>query len=279
MDEATSRLAMELESVPTEIDEVQRRLVQLELAQRQLAEENEEHAREHLAEVEKEIQDLRNRLDGLRAQWEKKKRPRRRSPGPQRLAEADPEYKLLRRNPGKDRPWRTPAGGGLPTAPAARHGEEALAGQLERMEPRSRPTASGDCSARRSAPRRSPKWPCVDRHSRDADDGDRARSCWSSKSESTKRRVGQDEAVEAVSNAVRRNRSGLQDPKRPIGSFLFLGLTGVGKTELCKALAEVMFDAEDAMIRLDMSEFMERHTVSRLIGAPPGYVGYEEGVG
>ena len=91
------------------------------------------------------------------------------------------------------------------------------------------------------------------------------------------RMVDQDEAVEAVSNAVRRNRSGLQDPNRPIGSFIFLGPTGVGKTELCKALAEVMFDDENAMVRLDMSEYMERHTVSRLIGAPPGYVGYEEG--
>ena len=89
--------------------------------------------------------------------------------------------------------------------------------------------------------------------------------------------VGQDEAVEAVANAVRRSRSGLQDPNRPIGSFLFLGPTGVGKTELCKALAEVLFDDENAMVRIDMSEFMERHTVSRLIGAPPGYVGYEEG--
>ena len=91
------------------------------------------------------------------------------------------------------------------------------------------------------------------------------------------RLVGQDEAVEAVANAVRRSRSGLQDPHRPIGSFIFLGPTGVGKTELCKALAEVLFDDENAMVRLDMSEFMERHTVSRLIGAPPGYVGYEEG--
>jgi ATP-dependent Clp protease ATP-binding subunit ClpB len=91
------------------------------------------------------------------------------------------------------------------------------------------------------------------------------------------RMVNQNEAVEAVSNAVRRNRSGLQDPNRPIGSFIFLGPTGVGKTELCKALAQVMFDDENAMVRLDMSEFMERHTVSRLIGAPPGYVGYEEG--
>ena len=89
--------------------------------------------------------------------------------------------------------------------------------------------------------------------------------------------IGQDEAVEAISNAVRRSRSGLQDPNRPTGSFLFLGPTGVGKTELCKALAEVLFDDDTAMVRLDMSEFMERHTVSRLIGAPPGYVGYDEG--
>jgi ATP-dependent Clp protease ATP-binding subunit ClpB len=89
--------------------------------------------------------------------------------------------------------------------------------------------------------------------------------------------IGQDEAVEAVSNAVRRSRSGLQDPNRPIGSFIFLGPTGVGKTELCKALAEVLFDDQNAMIRIDMSEFMEKHTVARLIGAPPGYVGYEEG--
>ena len=89
--------------------------------------------------------------------------------------------------------------------------------------------------------------------------------------------VGQDEAVEAVANAVRRSRSGLQDPNRPIGSFLFCGPTGVGKTELCKALAETLFDDENAMVRIDMSEFMEKHTVSRLIGAPPGYIGYEEG--
>src|SRR5262249_54585076 len=89
--------------------------------------------------------------------------------------------------------------------------------------------------------------------------------------------VGQDEAVEAVSNAVRRSRSGMQDPNRPIGSFIFLGPTGVGKTELRRAVAEVLFDSETAMVRLDMSEFMERHTVSRLIGAPPGYVGFEEG--
>ncbi len=280
MDEAMSRLAMELESVPTEIDAVQRRLVQLELAQRQLAEENEEHAREHLAEVEKEIQDLRNRLDGLRAQWEKEKsglgdvhQVRK------RLAEVDPEYKLLE------------AGIREKTARGERPPEEdyqrlrqldmekkALAGQLERMEPKEPSNGVRRLLRQEVGPEEIAE----------------VVSAWTGipvtrmmETERAKllvleerihqRVVGQDEAVEAVSNAVRRNRAGLHDPKRPIGSFLFLGPTGVGKTELCKALAEVMFDAEDAMIRLDMSEFMERHTVSRLIGAPPGYVGYEEG--
>jgi ATP-dependent Clp protease ATP-binding subunit ClpB len=89
--------------------------------------------------------------------------------------------------------------------------------------------------------------------------------------------IGQEEAVDAVSNAIRRSRAGLSDPNRPIGSFLFLGPTGVGKTELCKALAEFLFDTQDAMVRIDMSEFMEKHSVARLVGAPPGYVGYEEG--
>ena len=92
-----------------------------------------------------------------------------------------------------------------------------------------------------------------------------------------KRVIGQEEAVDAVANAIRRSRAGLSDPNRPIGSFLFLGPTGVGKTELCKTLAKFLFDSEDAMVRIDMSEFMEKHSVSRLVGAPPGYVGYEEG--
>ncbi|MDD4787341.1 MAG: Clp protease N-terminal domain-containing protein, partial [Pirellulales bacterium] len=249
MDEAMSRLAMELESVPTEIDAVQRRLVQLELAQRQLAEENEEHAREHLAEVEKEIQDLRNRLDGLRAQWEKEKsglgdvhQVRK------RLAEVDPEYKLLE------------AGIREKTARGERPPEEdyqrlrqldmekkALAGQLERMEPKEPSNGVRRLLRQEVGPEEIAE----------------VVSAWTGipvarmmETERAKllvleerihqRVVGQDEAVEAVSNAVRRNRAGLPDPKRPIGPFLFLGPTGVGKPELGKALAEVMFAAEAA---------------------------------
>ena len=247
--------------------------------QRQLAEENEEHAREHLAEVEKEIQDLRNRLDGLSAVGEGKSGLGDVHQVRKRLAEVDPEYKLLE------------AGIREKTARGERPPEEdyqrlrqldmekkALAGQLERMEPKEPSNGVRRLLRQEVGPEEIAE----------------VVSAWTGipvarmmETERAKllvleerihqRVVGQDEAVEAVSNAVRRNRAGLHDPKRPIGSFLFLGPSGVGKTELCKALAEVMFDAEDAMIRLDMSEFMERHTVSRLIGAPPGYVGYEEG--
>ena len=280
MDEATSRLAMELESVPTEIDEVQRRLVHLELAQRQLAEETEPHAVERLAEVEKEMQDLRNKLDGLRAQWDKEKsglgdvhQVRK------RLADVDPEYRLLEAGIME----KTSRGERPPEEDYQRLGQlakerEALAKQLDQME-----SGQQDNGTRRLL-----------RQEVGPEEIAEVVSAWTripvSRMMETERAkllvmeerlhqrlIGQDEAVEAVANAVRRSRAGLQDPKRPIGSFLFLGPTGVGKTELCKALAEVMFDNEDAMVRLDMSEFMERHTVSRLIGAPPGYVGYEEG--
>jgi ATP-dependent Clp protease ATP-binding subunit ClpB len=280
MDEATSRLAMELESVPAEIDEVQRRLVQLELAQRQLAEETESHARERLAEVEKEMQDLRNKLDGLRAQWDKEKsglgdvhQVRK------RLADVDPEYRLLEAGIME----KTARGERPPENDYQRLGElakerETLAAQLEQMESGHQANDTRRLLRQEVGPEEIAE----------------VVSAWTripvSRMMETERAkllvmeerlhqrvVGQEEAVEAVANAVRRSRAGLQDPKRPIGSFLFLGPTGVGKTELCKALAEVMFDDEDAMVRLDMSEFMERHTVSRLIGAPPGYVGYEEG--
>ncbi len=280
MDEATSRLAMELESVPAEIDEVQRRLVQLELAQRQLAEETESHARERLAEVEKEMQDLRNKLDGLRAQWEKEKsglgdvhQVRK------RLTDVDPEYRLLEAGIME----KTARGERPPENDYQRLGElakerETLAAQLEQMESGQQADDTRRLLRQEVGPEEIAEvvsaWTRIPVNR--MMETERAKLLVMEE-RLHQRVVGQEEAVEAVANAVRRSRAGLQDPKRPIGSFLFLGPTGVGKTELCKTLAEVMFDDEDAMVRLDMSEFMERHTVSRLIGAPPGYVGYEEG--
>jgi ATP-dependent Clp protease ATP-binding subunit ClpB len=285
MDEATSRIAMELQSVPSEIDEVQRRLVQLELAARQLAEETEEHAKERLVEIEEESAGLRKKLASLREQWEAEKsgvgsaqelrkqlddvqlafdragvqiKDRQASGQPvgedlyQQLYELDVKRKALQQRleqEGQEQ-GREPAKGGSTKRLLRREvGPEEIAEVVSAW--------TGIPVTRLVETERAKLLVLEERLHQ--------------------RVIGQDEAVEAVSNAVRRSRSGLQDPNRPIGSFIFLGPTGVGKTELCKALAEVLFDDQNAMVRIDMSEFMEKHTVARLIGAPPGYVGYEEG--
>jgi ATP-dependent Clp protease ATP-binding subunit ClpB len=283
MDEATSRLAMELESVPSEIDVVQRRLVQLELADRQLADETEEHAQQRREEVQEEITELRKKLADLRKQWELEKSGLGNVQDIRKnLIDAQLQYNQLAASIKE----KQSAGSIVSEADYQKLYEldlqqKNLAGQLDTLESDAgkKPTNGTRRLLRKEV---------------GPEEIAEVVSAWTGipvtrmmETERAKllvledrihqRLVGQDEAVEAVANAVRRNRSGLQDPNRPIGSFIFLGPTGVGKTELCKALAEVMFDNEDAMIRLDMSEFMERHTVSRLIGAPPGYVGYEEG--
>ena len=283
MDEATSRLAMELESVPSEIDVVQRRLVQLELADRQLADETEEHAQQRREEIQEEMAELRKKLADLRKQWELEKSGLGNVQDIRKnLIDAQLQYNQLAASIKE----KQSAGSIVSEADYQKLYEldlqqKNLAGQLDTLESDAdkKPTYGTRRLLRKEV---------------GPEEIAEVVSAWTGipvsrmmETERAKllvledrihqRLVDQDEAVEAVANAVRRNRSGLQDPNRPIGSFIFLGPTGVGKTELCKALAEVMFDSEDAMIRLDMSEFMERHTVSRLIGAPPGYVGYEEG--
>jgi ATP-dependent Clp protease ATP-binding subunit ClpB len=283
VDEAMSRLAMELESVPSEIDEVQRRITQLELADRQLAEETEVHARERRDEIQEQLQDLRKKLANLREQWEAEKMGLGGVENiRKKLEEVELEYEQL--DPKIREAYLT----GQSVEPLYQRKfemEKELRTLRERLE-QAEKTASGDGAAG--------KRPRLLRREVGPDEIAEVVSAWTgipvTRMMETERHkllvleerlhqrvVGQDEAVEAVANAVRRSRSGLQDPNRPIGSFIFLGPTGVGKTELCKALAQVLFDDENAMVRLDMSEFMERHTVSRLIGAPPGYVGYEEG--
>ncbi len=284
MDEATSRLAMELESVPGEIDVVQRRLVQLELADRQLAEETEEHAKQRRVEVQEEMAELRKKLADLRKQWELEKSGLGDS---QQIRKALMDAELQCNQLAASIKEKQSSGVMVSESDYQKLYEldqkrKGLAAQLEKME--AEPQGEKPVEGARRLLRREVG----------PEEIAEVVSAWTGipvsrmmETERAKllvledrihqRLVGQDEAVAAVANAVRRNRSGLQDPNRPIGSFIFLGPTGVGKTELCKALAEVMFDSETAMIRLDMSEFMERHTVSRLIGAPPGYVGYEEG--
>jgi ATP-dependent Clp protease ATP-binding subunit ClpB len=282
MDEATSRIAMELQSVPSEIDEVQRRLVQLELAARQLAEETEEHAKERLAEIETEAIGLRKKLADLRKQWEAEKSG---VGSAQELRQQLEAVQLAFDQAGVQIKERQASGQLV--------GEEMYQKLYEldvqrkalqqRLEQEGTEKEAGKAPAKRLL-----------RREVGPEEIAEVVSAWTGipvtrlvETERAKllvleerlhqRVVGQEEAVEAVSDAVRRSRAGLQDPNRPIGSFIFLGPTGVGKTELCKALAEVLFDDENAMVRIDMSEFMEKHTVARLIGAPPGYVGYEEG--
>src|SRR5256712_51993 len=178
MDEGASRLRIEIDSLPIEIDVVERRIVQLEIERQALKKEKDKASRERLDKLEKELAGLRERSSAMKADWQREK--------------------------------------------AALNKVKDIKEKIERV-------------------------------------------------------VGQDEALLLVANAVRRSRAGLGDPRRPIGSFLFMGPTGVGKTELARALAEFLFDDEKAMVRIDMSEYMEKHTVSRLIGAPPGYIGYDEG--
>lgn len=284
VDEAASRLAMELESVPTEIDQVQRRLRQLELAARQLADETEESARERLSEIEDEIEHLKQKEASLREQWEAEKlgiggvQQLR-----QELAKAQLEYEQLEKTV-KEKQSR-----GELVGEDDYQKMYQLHTRRKQLEQR---LEAEDQSAKDQEEKKSQRR--LLRQEVTEEEIAEVVSSWTGvpvsrmmETERAKllvleerihqRMVNQEEAVEAVANAVRRSRSGLQDPNRPIGSFLFLGPTGVGKTELCKALAEVLFDDEHAMVRLDMSEYMERHTVSRLIGAPPGYVGYEEG--
>ncbi len=285
MDEATSRLAMELESVPSEIDEVQRRITQLELADRQLAEETEEHALARREEIQDEMKSLRHKLASLREQWEAEKLGMGDVQETRKKIDAiEHQFQQL----GTAIKEKQASGVMVPEADYQKLYEL----DTERKKLVSRLDA--EATDREQTVERAATGRRLLRREVGPEEIAEVVSAWTGipvtrmlETERAKllvleerlhqRVVGQDEAVAAVSNAVRRSRSGLQDPNRPIGSFIFLGPTGVGKTELCKALAEVLFDDQNAMVRVDMSEFMERHSVSRLIGAPPGYVGYEEG--
>ncbi|MGE3821764.1 MAG: ATP-dependent Clp protease ATP-binding subunit, partial [Isosphaeraceae bacterium] len=281
VDEAASRIAMENQSVPTEIDVVRRRVDQLKLAERMLVSETEEHALERLAEVREEIEELEKQNQDLTRQWELEKSGMGNLQDLQtRLANLNTRLKQI-----EDEIRISHARGEQPHK-LYEEGGKLLAEQKELSARVSRAEAQGD-----GAPRDGKR---LLKKEVDAEEIAEVVSQWTgipvAKMLTTEREkiihledqihlrmVNQDAAVKAVSDAVRRSRAGLQDPNRPIGSFLFLGPTGVGKTELAKALAEFLFDSETAMVRLDMSEFGERHNVARLIGAPPGYVGYEEG--
>jgi ATP-dependent Clp protease ATP-binding subunit ClpB len=264
MDEAGSRLRMAVDSKPEAIDELDRRIMQLKIEQSALRKEKDDASRDRLEKLDKELTELEERSAELTAQWRSEKD---KLAGAQKIKEqldqARAELDITQRKGDWSRAGELTYGV-IPDL--ERKLKEAEASESHRMIDEA--VTEKDIAAVVS------RWTGVPVDKMLSGERDKLLHM----EENLRRRVvGQDEAITAVSSAIRRARAGLQDPNRPIGSFLFLGPTGVGKTELTKALAEFLFDDESAMIRIDMSEYMEKHSVSRLIGAPPGYVGYDEG--
>ncbi len=284
VDEAASRVSLELHSVPTEIDILQRRLTRLELAARQLEEEKEEHAEKERQDVREEMEEVKKEIAELTEQWEAEKLSLGDVKGTrEQLEELELEYAQL------DATMREKQASGQMVDEQEYQKLFELDNKIKtvRKQLEAEESQPNETDSEETKPKllRTEVGPDEIAHIVSAWTGVPVTRMLQTEREKLlqmedgihRRMIDQEEAVTAVSNAVRRSRSGLQDTNRPIGSFIFLGPTGVGKTELCKALAEFLFDDERNMVRIDMSEFMEQHSVARLIGAPPGYVGYEEG--
>ena len=264
VDEAAARVRVQVDSMPEELDQLQRELTRLEVEREALKKETDAASRERLARVEREVAELRERLSAQKARWEAEKAEIAKVRElKERREELNAELERVQRQ------------GNLERAAAIRYGElPEIEKQIAAAQEAHRAgLVSEEVTADEIAELVS-KWTGIPVSK--LMEGEQQKLLHM-EAKLRERVVGQDEALQVVSNAVRRARAGLQDPNRPIGSFIFLGPTGVGKTETARALAEFLFDDEHAMVRLDMSEFMEKHSVSRLIGAPPGYVGYEEG--
>ncbi len=270
IDEAASRLKIEIDSMPTEIDEVERRIQQLEIEREALKKEKDDASVARRDAIEAELAELRERSNEMKARWQNEKGAIEAIKAAKaRLDEASREAERAERDADLER------------AAQLRYGEipeleKTVAEQEERLGELHREggTMLTEEVTEEDVAQVVSKWTGIPVSRLMEGEVEKLIHMEGRLHE---RVVGQDEAVEAVSNALRRSRAGLSDPNRPIGVFLFLGPTGVGKTELARALAEFMFDSEQAIVRLDMSEYMEKHTVARLIGAPPGYVGYDEG--
>ena len=269
IDEAASRLRMEIDSMPIEIDEVERKIMQLEIERQALKREEDKASQDRLTQLEREIESLKETSRGLKTHWQNEKASIQRIRG---LKEKIESTKVEEQKAQRD--------GDLNRAAELRYGtlsqlQKDLAqanlqlAELQKNQKMLKEEVDAEDVAEVVA-----KWTGIPVSK--MLEGE-VQKLLKMEERLQLRVVGQQSAIHAVSNAVRRARAGLQDQQRPIGSFIFLGPTGVGKTELCRALAEFLFDNEQAMVRLDMSEYMEKHSVSRLIGAPPGYVGYDEG--
>ncbi|PYO76798.1 MAG: ATP-dependent chaperone ClpB [Gemmatimonadetes bacterium] len=270
IDEAASRLRIEIDSMPQEIDEVERRITQLEIERQALQKEKDKASRDRLKALERDLAELREESAGMKAQWQQEKETLG--------AVGKIKQQIEQARTDAERATRA---GDLQKAAEITYGQiPQLERQMREAEQKLASKQGGgarflkeEVTAEDVAEIVS-KWTGIPVAK--MMEGERERLTKLEK-ELSRRVIGQDEAVEAVANAVRRSRAGLQDPNRPIGSFIFLGPTGVGKTETARALAEFLFDNEQAMVRIDMSEYMEKHAVARLIGAPPGYIGFEEG--
>ena len=268
IDEAASKLRMEIDSLPVELDEVQRRTMQLEIEREALRKERDSASRERLARLEKELADLKEKATELRTHWEQEKAAIQ---GNRTLKEELERVRL--------EVERAQRAGDYAKASELQYGRvPQLEAEMKKQEERLRELQQAKSMLKEEVDEEDiagvvGKWTGIP-VSR-LMEGE-IQKLLKMEERLHHRVVGQDEAIEAVSNAIRRARAGLQDPNRPLGSFIFLGPTGVGKTELARALAEFLFDDEHSLIRIDMSEYQEKHTVSRLIGAPPGYVGYDE---
>src|SRR5579884_844035 len=270
IDEAAASLRIQIDSMPTEIDQLERRATSLEIERQALKRESDPNSKDRLVAVEKELAEIREQANALKARWKEEKQAITRV---QELKERIEQLKVEEQTEERK--------GNLQRVAEIRYGLIRQA-EAELAKVNAQMDGKGPSQSR------------MLKEEVDEEDIARVVSKWTGipvskmlegevkklvtmEDRLRQRVVGQDVAVERVSNAIRRSRAGLSDPKRPIGSFIFLGPTGVGKTELARALAEFLFDDEHALVRIDMSEYMERHAVSRLIGAPPGYVGYEEG--
>jgi len=270
IDEAASRLKIEIDSVPTEIDEVERRIQQLEIERQALKKETDEASKARLGTLEEDLANLREEAEALRTRWQNEKEPIELAGAAKaELEEARQEVERAERETDLERAAELKFGQ-IPEL------EAKVAEQQARLQEvhAGGGTMLADEVTEEDVAEVVAKWTGIPVSRLMEGEVEKLIHM---EERLHDRVIGQDEAIAAVSNALRRSRAGLSDPNRPIGSFLFLGPTGVGKTELAKALAEFMFDSEQAIVRLDMSEYMEKHTVARLIGAPPGYVGYEEG--
>jgi len=269
IDEAASRIRIEIDSLPQEIDVLEREILQLEIERQALSRETDEKSKERLDDIEKRIADLNERSSAMKAKWQSEKEEiEKMRTGKEQLEEAKLELERARQAGDLNKAAELQYGR-IPELEKLLNAEQDRLGELQKDGVFLKEEVDEEDVAEVVA-----KWTGVPVSK--MLEGEMQKLV--SMEENLRRRViGQDEGLQAVANAVRRARAGLQDPNRPVGSFIFLGPTGVGKTETARALAEFLFDDERAMVRLDMSEYMEKHAVARMIGAPPGYVGYEEG--